>query len=57
MAALNIRPDGALDIVSLARSFTASIPASFVRKATECQIHVSGGWSSTSAANLADAFT
>lgn len=53
---LNIRPDGALDLVSLGalvhRLDTGIIP---FRKATECQIHVSGGEFNV-AANLADCF-
>jgi 2-dehydro-3-deoxygluconokinase len=53
---LNIRRDGALDLVSLGalvhRLDTGIIP---FRKATECQIHVSGG-EFNCAANLADCF-
>ncbi len=53
---LNIRQDGALDLVSLGalvhRLDTGIIP---FRKATECQIHVSGGEFNV-AANLADCF-
>src|SRR5437762_9921460 len=56
MAALNIRRDGALDIVSLGalvhRIDSGVIP---FRKATQCQIHVSGGEFNV-AANLSDAF-
>jgi 2-dehydro-3-deoxygluconokinase len=53
---LNIRKSGALDLVSLGalvqRLDTGIIP---YRKATECQIHVSGGEFNV-AANLADCF-
>ena len=53
---LNIRPDGALDFVSLGalvhRLDTGIVP---FRKANECQIHVSGG-EFNCAANLADCF-
>jgi 2-dehydro-3-deoxygluconokinase len=53
---LNIRPAGGLDLVSLGalvhRLDTGTIP---FRKATECQIHVSGGEFNV-AANLADCF-
>jgi 2-dehydro-3-deoxygluconokinase len=53
---LNIRQDGALDFLSLGalihRLDTGIIP---FRKATECQIHVSGGEFNV-AANLADCF-
>src|SRR5580658_9306511 len=53
---LNIRPSGALDLLSLGalvhRLDTGIIP---FRKATECQIHVSGGEFNV-AANLADCF-
>ncbi len=53
---LNIRPDGALDFVSLGalvhRLDTGIIP---FRKATECLIHVSGG-EFNCAANLSDCF-
>jgi 2-dehydro-3-deoxygluconokinase len=54
--ALNIRPDGALDIVSLG-ALVHRIDPGIVpfRKAHECQIHVSGGEFNV-AANLADAF-
>lgn len=56
MADLNIRPDGALDIVSLG-ALVHRIDPGIVpfRKAHECQIHVSGGEFNV-AANLADAF-
>ena len=51
---LNIRPDGALDFLSIGalvhRLDTGVVP---FRKATECQIHVSGG-EYNCAANLAD---
>ena len=53
---LNIRPNGALDFVSLGalvhRLDTGIVP---FRKANECQIHVSGG-EFNCAANLADCF-
>jgi 2-dehydro-3-deoxygluconokinase len=53
---LNIRPEGALDLVSLGalvhRLDTGIIP---FRKATECKIHVSGGEFNV-AANLSDCF-
>src|SRR6202040_663805 len=53
---LKIRPDGALDFLSLGalvhRLDTGTIPFC---KATECQIHVSGGEFNV-AANLADCF-
>ena len=53
---LNIRKDGALDLVSLGamvhRLDTGIIP---FRKATECKIHVSGGEFNV-AANMADCF-
>jgi 2-dehydro-3-deoxygluconokinase len=54
--ALNIRPDGALDIVSLG-ALVHRIDPGIVpfRKAHECQIHVSGGEFNV-AANLSDAF-
>jgi 2-dehydro-3-deoxygluconokinase len=56
MAGLNIRPDGALDIVSLGALIHRIDPGVIpFRKATECQIHVSGGEFNV-AANLADAF-
>jgi 2-dehydro-3-deoxygluconokinase len=56
MAGLNIRPDGALDIVSLG-ALVHRIDPGIVpfRKAHECHIHVSGGEFNV-AANLADAF-
>ena len=53
---LNIRPDGALDFLALGalvhRLDTGIVP---FRKATECQIHVSGG-EFNCAANLANCF-
>jgi 2-dehydro-3-deoxygluconokinase len=53
---LNVRKDGALDLVSLGalvhRLDTGIVP---FRKATECRIHVSGGEFNV-AANLADCF-
>jgi 2-dehydro-3-deoxygluconokinase len=56
MAGLNIRPDGALDIVSLGALVHRIDPGIIpFRKATECHIHVSGGEFNV-AANLADAF-
>jgi 2-dehydro-3-deoxygluconokinase len=56
MAGLNIRPDGALDILSLGALVHRIDPGVIpFRKATECQIHVSGGEFNV-AANLADAF-
>jgi 2-dehydro-3-deoxygluconokinase len=53
---LKIRPDGALDIVSLG-ALVHRIDPGIVpfRKATECQLHVSGGEFNV-AANLADCF-
>jgi 2-dehydro-3-deoxygluconokinase len=53
---LNILPDGALDFVSLG-ALVHRIDPGFVpfRKATECQIHVSGG-EFNCAANLSDCF-
>jgi 2-dehydro-3-deoxygluconokinase len=53
---LNILPEGALDFVSLG-ALVHRIDPGIVpfRKATECQIHVSGGEYNT-AANLADCF-
>jgi 2-dehydro-3-deoxygluconokinase len=56
MAGLNIRPEGALDIVSLG-ALVHRIDPGIVpfRKAHECHIHVSGGEFNV-AANLADAF-
>jgi 2-dehydro-3-deoxygluconokinase len=56
MAGLKIRPDGALDIVSLGALVHRIDPGVIpFRKATECHIHVSGGEFNV-AANLADAF-
>ncbi|RYZ09576.1 MAG: sugar kinase [Myxococcales bacterium] len=56
MAGLNIRPEGALDIVSLGALVHRIDPGVIpFRKATECHIHVSGGEFNV-AANLADAF-
>jgi 2-dehydro-3-deoxygluconokinase len=56
MAGLNIRPNGALDIVSLGALVHRIDPGVIpFRKATECHIHVSGGEFNV-AANLADAF-
>jgi 2-dehydro-3-deoxygluconokinase len=56
MAGLNIRPDGALDIVSLGALVHRIDPGVIpFRKANECQIHVSGGEFNV-AANLSDAF-
>ncbi|MDF3067553.1 MAG: PfkB domain protein [Polyangiaceae bacterium] len=56
MAGLTIRPDGALDIVSLGALVHRIDPGIIpFRKATECHIHVSGGEFNV-AANLADAF-
>jgi 2-dehydro-3-deoxygluconokinase len=56
MAGLNIRPDGALDIVSLGALVHRIDPGVIpFRKASECHIHVSGGEFNV-AANLADAF-
>jgi 2-dehydro-3-deoxygluconokinase len=56
MAGLNIRPDGALDLVSLGALVHRIDPGIIpFRKATQCQIHVSGGEFNV-AANLADAF-
>ncbi len=56
MTGLTIRPDGALDIVSLG-ALVHRIDPGIVpfRKAHECHIHVSGGEFNV-AANLADAF-
>src|SRR5947199_3769603 len=53
---LNIRPDGALDFLSLG-ALVHRIDPGIVpfRKATECQIHVSGG-EYNCAANLSDCF-
>lgn len=56
MAGLNIRPDGALDIVSLGALVHRIDPGVIpFRKANECHIHVSGGEFNV-AANLSDAF-
>ena len=53
---LNIRPDGALDFLSLGALIHRLDPGIIpFRKATECQIHVSGG-EFNCAANLADCF-
>ncbi len=53
---LNIRPDGALDLLSLGALVHRLDPGIVpFRKATECQIHVSGGEFNV-AANLADCF-
>ena len=53
---LNIRPDGALDFLSLGALVHRLDPGHIpFRKATECQIHVSGGEFNV-AANLADCF-
>lgn len=53
---LNVRPDGALDLVSLGALVHRLDPGIIpFRKATECQIHVSGG-EFNCAANLADCF-
>src|SRR5947199_1084657 len=53
---LNIRPDGALDFLSLGALVHRLDPGIIpFRKATECQIHVSGGEFNV-AANLADCF-
>ena len=53
---LNIRPDGALDLVSLGALVHRLDPGIIpFRKASECQIHVSGGEFNV-AANLADCF-
>jgi 2-dehydro-3-deoxygluconokinase len=53
---LNILPDGALDLVSLGAMVHRLDPGIIpFRKATECQIHVSGGEFNV-AANLADCF-
>src|SRR5512132_3288357 len=54
--ALNIRPDGALDLVSLGALVHRLDPGIIpFRKASQCQIHVSGGEFNV-AANLADCF-
>jgi len=53
---LNIRPDGALDLLSLGALVHRLDPGIIpFRKATECKIHVSGG-EFNCAANLADCF-
>jgi 2-dehydro-3-deoxygluconokinase len=53
---LNIRPDGALDFLALGAVVHRLDPGNIpFRKATECQIHVSGGEFNV-AANLADCF-
>src|SRR5918996_83873 len=53
---LNIRPEGALDLLSLGALVHRLDPGVIpFRKATECAIHVSGGEFNT-AANLADCF-
>ena len=53
---LNIRPDGALDLVSLGALVHRLDPGIIpFRKANQCQIHVSGG-EFNCAANLADCF-
>ena len=53
---LNIRPEGALDFVSVGALVHRLDPGIIpFRKATECQIHVSGGEFNV-AANLADCF-
>lgn len=53
---LKVRPDGALDLVSLGALVHRLDPGIIpFRKATECQIHVSGGEFNV-AANLADCF-
>src|SRR6202166_4834605 len=53
---LNIAPDGALDFLSLGALVHRLDPGHIpFRKATECQIHVSGGEFNV-AANLADCF-
>ncbi len=53
---LNIKPDGALDLVSLGALVHRLDPGIVpFRKATQCQIHVSGGEFNV-AANLADCF-
>jgi 2-dehydro-3-deoxygluconokinase len=53
---LNIRPDGALDFLSLGALVHRLDPGIIpFRKATECKIHVSGG-EFNCAANLADCF-
>jgi 2-dehydro-3-deoxygluconokinase len=53
---LNIRPDGAFDLVSLGAVVHRLDPGIIpFRKATECKVHVSGGEFNV-AANLADCF-
>ena len=53
---LNIRKDGALDFLSLGALVHRLDPGIIpFRKATECEIHVSGG-EFNCAANLADCF-
>src|SRR5258708_20881349 len=53
----HIRPDGALDFVSLGALIHRLAPGIIpFRKAAECQIHVSGG-EFNCAANLADCFS
>src|SRR5271169_6533983 len=53
---LNIRPDGAMDFLSLGALVHRLDPGIIpFRKATECQIHVSGGEYNV-AANLSDCF-
>src|SRR4051794_2996378 len=55
-SALNIRPDGALDFLALGAVVHRLDPGILpFRKASECQIHVSGGEFNV-AANLADCF-
>jgi 2-dehydro-3-deoxygluconokinase len=55
-SSLKIRPDGALDLVSLGALVHRLDPGIIpFRKATECKIHVSGGEFNV-AANLADCF-
>ena len=56
MSSLNVRPDGALDFVSLGALVHRLDPGLIpFRKAAECSIHVSGG-EFNCAANLADCF-
>ena len=56
MSGLNIKKDGALDLVSLGALVHRLDPGIIpFRKATECKIHVSGGEFNV-AANLADCF-
>src|SRR6185295_10345826 len=53
---IEIRPDGALDLLSLGALVHRLDPGHIpFRKATECQIHVSGGEFNV-AANLSDCF-